>query len=86
MKLLKIEIELDNDVFKGRHEGDELHRILLQLAGRFQKNGEAYNGRIRDTNGNTIGEHYVSNGETGHLILDRALLPIKEFYMGDSDE
>lgn len=53
--MIKVQINTDNDAFKSPNEAA---RILRLLAHRIE-NGEAGTLKIRDINGNTVGEAIV---------------------------
>lgn len=52
--MFKLTFETSNAAFAEDDATDELARILREVAGRIQNNGEDQ-GRVRDVNGNDIG-------------------------------
>jgi hypothetical protein len=60
-RTFELKIELDNDAFADGQEGRELNRILEEVAAKVRDGlGEhGTGGKIRDINGQTVGEFVV---------------------------
>ena len=63
MKTYTIKIELENDAFADGQAGNELRRILDDLATECSFRGEPVARNLRDVNGNTVGRAYVGRSK-----------------------
>lgn len=58
-RTLTIDIRLEGAAFEDDGEGAEIARILREYARRVEAAGEAREGRLRDTNGNSAGHAMI---------------------------
>ena len=66
MKTYRIKIELGNDAFADGRIGEEINRILADLAAECSFRSGPVTRNLRDINGNTVGRAYVGRSKVTH--------------------